>query len=97
MTLAWKEACSNKTQTTTVLIPKGAYMMGAVTLIVLCSYHIIRVQVQGTLKAPSNQDDIKTIAWINSFSLVVALSIVKEMRHGDEAIVPKTTIASNSL
>lgn len=62
LTAAWGAACSSKTPST-VTIPKGTFMMGAVTLKGPCSSPI-KLQVQGILKAPANPGAMNADAWI---------------------------------
>ncbi|KAJ4830378.1 hypothetical protein Tsubulata_041234 [Turnera subulata] len=71
LSLAWKEACAS-TNPTKILIPKGTYLLGRVTLKGECKAPI-ELQVEGTLKAPidpsSLGDSWVTFAYIDRLTL----------------------------
>ncbi|XP_019176432.1 PREDICTED: polygalacturonase-like [Ipomoea nil] len=71
---AWEKACKAKTPSTLV-IPKGTYPMTQVLLKGPCKASSIELQIQGTLKAPPNPNDMEckkewiTINYVDHFTL----------------------------
>ncbi|XP_022869944.1 exopolygalacturonase-like [Olea europaea var. sylvestris] len=64
LSCAWKEACAATTPST-VVVPKGTFMLDQVKLAGPCKAPI-ELQVQGTIQAPSDYNDLpdKDAAWI---------------------------------
>lgn len=63
LTTVWKAACASATPTT-ILIPKGIFALRMITLQGPCKSSI-KLQLQGTLKAPANPSQVKGAGWIN--------------------------------
>ncbi|KAL4368551.1 hypothetical protein GQ457_05G021980 [Hibiscus cannabinus] len=59
---AWKEACASAT-TSSIVIPKGVYFLSQATLEGPCKAPI-ELQVQGTIKAPTDPKAFKEPKWI---------------------------------
>ncbi|CAA7056665.1 unnamed protein product [Microthlaspi erraticum] len=71
-TNAWKDACAYNGRSR-VYIPRGTFYLGGVTFKGPCSGKI-SFFIDGTLLAPSNNDDIKSDTWI-SFQYIDYLTI----------------------
>ncbi|KAL4341952.1 hypothetical protein GQ457_08G034110 [Hibiscus cannabinus] len=64
---AWKEACASATPST-IVIPKGAYLLSQATLEGPCKAPI-ELQVQGTVKAPTDPHAFKEPKWIEFYKV----------------------------
>lgn len=62
LTTAWKEACASANPST-ILVPKGDFAVGLILLEGPCKSSI-RLQLEGTLKAPADPSLIKGDGWI---------------------------------
>ncbi|VVA92144.1 unnamed protein product [Arabis nemorensis] len=63
-TKVWKDACAWNGRSRLVYIPKGTFYLGGVTFQGPCKGKI-SFFIEGTLLAPTNNDDIKKETWIN--------------------------------
>ncbi|XP_040956098.1 polygalacturonase-like [Gossypium hirsutum] len=64
---AWKEACASVTPST-VVIPKGTYLLSKVNLKVPCKAPI-EINVQGTVQAPADPNAFKDPNWVRFYSI----------------------------
>ncbi|TYG52526.1 hypothetical protein ES288_D09G035200v1 [Gossypium darwinii] len=64
---AWKEACASVTPST-VVIPKGTYLLSKVNLEGPCKAPI-EINVQGTIKAPADPGAFKDPNWVRFYSI----------------------------
>ena len=64
---AWKEACASVTPST-VVIPKGTYLLSKVNLEGPCKAPI-EINVQGTIQAPADPGAFKDPNWVRFYSI----------------------------
>ncbi|MCI04628.1 polygalacturonase-like, partial [Trifolium medium] len=70
---AWKEACASTTAVK-IVIPSGTYKLNAIDVKGPCKAPI-EVQVDGTIQAPTNQDEIKGADQWVKFSYMDSLTL----------------------
>ncbi|KAE8720035.1 16S rRNA processing protein RimM family, putative isoform 2 [Hibiscus syriacus] len=91
---AWKEACGSTTPST-IVIPKGTYLLSQATLEGPCKAPI-ELQVQGNVKAPADPKAFMEPKWVASFMLKTSNCLVEELSMDNEPLLIREKVAKNT-
>ncbi|KAE8710678.1 Polygalacturonase [Hibiscus syriacus] len=91
---AWKEACGSTTPTT-IVIPKGTYLLSQVMLEGSCKAPI-ELQLEGNVKAPADPKAFKEPKWVAFFMLKTSNCSVEELSMDKEPLLIRKNVAINT-